>query len=101
MNLCDQINYLFRYAPERFGFTSGRYFDGKGNEVTQTPIWVRPQALMMDRMGDYFYVVGHTFGDPEIKTDHNPGGVITTDALGLGYYLVIQDGKPEIKRLPK
>lgn len=99
MNLCDQINYLFRYGLETFEFTDGRYFDPNGNEVTQTPIWVRPGALMKDRKGDYFYVVGHTFGEPEIIKDHNPGGIIKIDALGLGYYLVIQDGNPKIKRL--
>lgn len=101
MGLCDQVNYLFEYAPNQFKFTNGRYFDDYGDEVTQTPIWVRPGALMKDRLGDYFYVVGHTFGDPEVLTDHNPGGVIKIDALGLGYYLVIQDGEVEFKRIPR
>ena len=99
LDICDQINYLFQYAPDQFKFTSGRYLDNYADEVTQTPIWVRPLALMTDRLGKYFHVVGHTFETPEIKTDHNPGGVITTDALGIGYYVVIHDGIPEIKRL--
>ncbi len=101
MNLCDQINYLFKYAPNQFQFTTGRYFDNYGDEITQTPIWVRPNALMKDRLGDYFYVVGHTFGAPETLTDHNPGGIIKIDGLGLGYYLAIYDDKPEFQRIPR
>ena len=99
MDLCERINYLFQYAPNQFKFTDGRYFDGGGNEVTQTPIWVRPEVLMKDRFGDFFHVVGHTFGEPEIQTDGDPGGIIKMDALGMGYYLVINDGDPIIKKL--
>jgi hypothetical protein len=56
---------------------------------------------MKARLGDYFHVVGHTFGDPEVLTDDNPGGVIKIDALSLGYYLTIQDGDHTINRLEK
>jgi hypothetical protein len=101
MEVDEVINLAFKFNPQVFKFTDGRYFDPYGNEVCQTPIWVRPEALMKARLGDYFHVVGHTFGDPEVLTDGNPGGVIKIDALSLGYYLVIEGGVHTIKRLKR
>lgn len=101
MGVDEVINFAAQFNLQIFKFTDGRYFDPHGDEVCQTPIWVRPGALMKARLGDYFHVVGHTFGYPEILTDKDPGGVIKIDALGLGYYLQIDDSGHEIKRLEK
>lgn len=101
MEVDEVINLAAQFNLDIFKFTDGRHFDPHGNEVCQTPIWVRPEALMKARLGEYFHVVGHTFGDPEVLTDGNPGGVIKIDALGLGYYLTIQDGDHTINRLEK
>ncbi len=83
------INLIFEYRPSLFGFTLGGNQDNYGNDITQTPIWVRPESLIVDRLGDYFHVVGHTFGEPEIIEDSDPGGVIKIDCLGLNQYLEI------------
>ncbi len=34
------VNDLFRYQPIRFKFTPGNTYDGYGNEVEQSPVWV-------------------------------------------------------------
>jgi predicted phosphodiesterase len=105
MSLEDKVNFAYQYNLDIFKFTPGRKFDHQGDEITQTPIWVRPDALMSNRLDGYFHVVGHTFGNPQILTDNLEGGVIKIDALGINYYLVINNDIggnemiPEIKRL--
>jgi calcineurin-like phosphoesterase family protein len=53
------INELFRYKPASFFFTG---LDPYGDDVTQSPIWVRPRSLKRNAY-DYEHlkqVVGHT-----------------------------------------
>lgn len=85
----EVINILFDSKPDMFKFTPGVKYDSYGDDVTQTPIWVRPESLMVDRLDNYYHVVGHTFGNPEIVEDSNLGGIIKIDCLGLDQYLEI------------
>lgn len=65
----DQVNALFLNKPQLFAFTSGRKFDGTGNEVTQPPVWIRPEALSKS-MAYPRQVVGHTQSKyPELITN--------------------------------
>lgn len=59
-NVIDSVNDLFKYKPQKFGFTMGRNFSNTGNDVTQGPFWVRPESLYKDYLGEYKYIVGHT-----------------------------------------
>lgn len=50
----ENFNYAFEELLDWYGF-----FSGSGNEVTQGPLWIRPEALLTDA----FYetqIVGHT-----------------------------------------
>ncbi len=93
----NTVNLLFEFKPTMFKFTSGEYFDQHGNEVTQTPFWIRPEALIKDRILNYFHVIGHTPGDPEIISFVD-GGIIKIDCLESGYYLEIDNGSPIFKK---
>lgn len=65
-NISDKINEPFIYKPNKFEFTCGEQYDPYGNEPCQTPIWVRPESLIMDELSDdILQVVGHT-QKPEI-----------------------------------
>jgi predicted phosphodiesterase len=59
-DLENSINEKFIAQPRYFGFTMGDNWSQTGNDVTQPPIWVRPQALLSDALDDIVYVVGHT-----------------------------------------
>ncbi len=60
-NLSDKINELFINQPRKFEFTSGSRYNPYGDEPCQTPIWVRPESLIMDELSDELVqVVGHT-----------------------------------------
>ena len=56
----NSINELFKTKPRMFDFTMGDNYSQTGNDITQTPIWVRPQALLSDAIKDIVYIVGHT-----------------------------------------
>jgi len=60
--IADFVNAIWKYQPNRFMFCG---IDQYGNTKTQTPIWIRPQALIAGNRDtflktDYIQVVGHT-----------------------------------------
>ncbi len=88
-----ELNETFKYKPLSFCFTPGKYMNMYGDDVTQTPIWVRPNSLMRDQLDDYTQVVGHTTQRKLELADN----VILIDTLGTsGEYLIITDGIPSI-----
>lgn len=85
----SSINDLFTYQPYRFRFTFGKYHNVYGDEICQTPIWVRPKSLLEDRIDYYIQVVGHTQQKKLIITDD----IILIDTLeDSGEFLQIIDG---------
>lgn len=54
------INDKFISNPVVFDFTIGEKYSLYGDDITQTPIWVRPKSLYIDHIDDYKQVVGHT-----------------------------------------
>lgn len=62
-NLETEVNELFRKDIYAFGFQDSktmRYPDGSGDNIFQSPLWIRPLSLDKDRLSNYTYVVGHT-----------------------------------------
>lgn len=84
------INDLFHMDIKVFGFTMGRNRSNYGDDITQSPIWVRPYSLLADKIDGFIQVVGHTGQDKiEIGKD-----VIFIDVLGTsGEYLIWDDFK--------
>jgi len=52
----DSINDLFKYKPHAFKFTSGKNCSPYGDDVEQSPIWVRPNSLLQDMVDGYIQV---------------------------------------------
>jgi len=85
------INNMFTVSPNVFEFTVGLNYDMYGDDICQTPIWVRPDSLKLDKLNRFKQVVGHTYSDGiDIDTTHN---IAFIDALGSGHYLIINDGE--------
>ena len=95
------LNELFRYKPKAFLFNG---LESSGDSTTQTPIWIRPRALMQANKkhekglkNDYIQIVGHTQRNKLdlIGSDKFTGGryyfIDTMDTSGD--YLIIEDGK--------
>jgi hypothetical protein len=89
-NLESDINNLFREDVTKFRFTMGENGSYGGNDVTQPPIWVRPQSLVKDMVDDIICIVGHT----QVKevTFMKEDNLILIDCLGTNDdYLVIEN----------
>lgn len=99
------INDLFTYQPKKFCFTSGPKNDGYGNEITQGPLWVRPEALRQDMIREgaapgrlYTHVVGHTARTSIVLAED----IIAINVLDYNVQaLQIIDGVPSIVKLEK
>lgn len=86
-NLEFSINNLFKSQPNAFEFISGG--DGYGNNIFQSPTWVRPQSLIEDKIDNYVQIVGHTVQDKLVITEE----LILIDTLGTSEeYLKIENG---------
>lgn len=93
----DFCNQLWQYRPFAFNFYG---FEPYGDDVVQTPIWIRPKSLMKGNRDsflkkDYIQVVGHTAQTViDIKGKSTGGRYYFIDTLGTsGEYLIIEDGQ--------
>ena len=96
----NNINLL--NPSESFGFIPDSPWDYSGNSITQSCVWIRPQALMKDAIDGYIQVVGHTTvakitNTNDIDTRTN---IWLCDALPYEY-LVIDGDKIEPKYVDK
>lgn len=89
-DLENSMNMLFDENPFAFRFTCGPYGSPTGDDITQSPLWVRPGSLLIDKLDSYIQIVGHTQHE-QIKISNN---VAFIDSLGTsGEYLVVEDGE--------
>jgi hypothetical protein len=98
-NVAEELNELFKYKPHAFTFSG---WDPYGNDEQQTPIWIRPTALMRSNKKTelkekYIQVYGHT-ETPEISLNYIKkaagGKYYDIDCLGTsGEYMIIEDGE--------
>lgn len=68
--LSEEINFLFRENQHIARFTAGENMDNTGDDVTQSPIWVRPNSLEIDHVKGLTHVVGHTRFKEVTKKDN-------------------------------
>ncbi len=90
----DELAQLSAFDDPRFGFCPADGGDCYGDTVTQTPTWIRPEALLTDMPQGLIQVVGHTTHE-QVTMAQDPDGnkLWLCDALGSGSYLRIEDGK--------
>jgi len=95
IDISHDINELFFFKPSAFQFKSGKNSSPYGDDITQSPIWVRPQSLLQDQISWYIQVVGHTIQN-EIK-DYIALSLI--DTIDAGEYLSITNGKRKTEKI--
>jgi len=94
--VADEINLLFRLSLDPFKFTPGKNYSNFGDDITQSPIWVRPLSLFKDKLDNFIQVVGHTH-QKKINLEKE---VFFIDAFdSRNEYLIIKDNKPKIGRI--
>jgi hypothetical protein len=89
----DSVNRIFLDYPRSFCFIEGKNHSNYGDDVTQSPFWVRPKSLLEDKIVGFKQVVGHTHQKHIQITDD----IFFIDTLEPGNeYLIINNDKPEI-----
>lgn len=94
-NIPQHLNVTWKLYPELFKFKPG--YSKSGNSPDQSCIWIRPPALMslnkrMKKSG-IIQVVGHTRQNEIDITGKSTGKkYFFVDTLGVGQYLIIEDG---------
>ena len=86
-NLAD-INREFVSSPFLIDFVSEFDSDQSGDNIYQSPIWIRPDSLFQSAINGYHQVVGHTRLEEIGIIAQNNYRLIFTDT-GLKQYLVI------------
>ena len=95
-DLEKSINHAFMTDLDAFSFAYGPNMSKSGNDVTQSPIWVRIPSLFEDAVTGYVYVIGHSQLRELTITDN----IIGIDTLGTTQeFLIIEDGVPSSAKL--
>jgi hypothetical protein len=95
-NIEESVNVKFMESMESFKFEYGENLDRSGDDITQSPIWVRIPSLLKDMVKGFTYVIGHT----TIREMHMTNSVIAIDCLGTSKeYLVIQNGEALARKI--
>lgn len=102
-NIASDLNELFKYKPRSFNFAEFcdaiTLVDPYGNNVNQSPIWIRPKALMNANYDTLRKQVIQVFGHTEVRQIDTKGGATGgryygIDCLGTsGEYMIIDDKK--------
>ena len=98
-DLENSINETFKTKPMYFDFTMGDNFSQTGNDITQTPIWVRPQALLSDKLDDIVYIVGHTTVVKLGLMEELPNLILIYCLGTTGEYLVLENDIATAKKV--
>jgi hypothetical protein len=103
-DVIERLNEHYKYRMDDFNFSNEKpYPNPYGDDVTQGPLWIRPNSLMKANKGDdgfkknYIQIVGHTQQDDIYKSfTHSVkamgGKYYLIDTLHMGGYLVYEDG---------
>ena len=98
----EYINNYFLYNTSKFGFQLSkqkRLADPTGDNAYQSPMWIRPQSLLTDKLHGFKQVVGHT-RRPEIVIYNDIAFIDVLDNENV-QYLEVNDGEFKSKMLNK
>lgn len=56
----DEINHALLYTQKLFDFVRDFNADLSGDNVFQSPLWIRPKSLLLGAVDGYNQIVGHT-----------------------------------------
>ena len=94
--VASSLNELFHHKPNVFGFNS-QGIDPYGDDVFQSPIWIRPASLMKSNKNtplkeNYIQVFGHTQQSKVDRTGNYTGGkYYCLDTLETsGEYMILE-----------
>lgn len=87
----EEINNYFYFNINAFNFSG---VDMTGDDITQSPIWVRHKSLLKDKIDDYVQVVGHTE-----TIAASVDGVVFLDSLKYNQYGILKNNEIKLGEL--
>ena len=101
LQVAEFINESYKYKPIAFQFNG---VDNSGNDTYQTPIWIRPYALMKASKNFSKFliqIVGHTtMKKIDVSGKATDGRYYFIDTLGTSReYLIIEDNKISVGKI--
>ena len=93
-SISNFVNEIWKYKPRNFEFNG--IFDPTGDDIMQTPIWIRPISLMSGNKNtflndQYNQVVGHTEVKEMPMKLMLENKLFLIDALPVGNYLIYEE----------
>lgn len=89
-NFMKNINSALYENPQIFDFNNKTDTKSNGNNIYQSPIWIRPESLEEDGLENYIQVIGHT----KQKAISHQNNLILIDVLGSSReYLCIENNE--------
>lgn len=101
-DLEQNINQLFKDDIKQFKFITNMEWSYNGNDVTQSPIWIRPQSLLKSHIEDSFNVVGHSMVEKIPTYEEKEIPFLMIDILSMKpQYVVFENGEYKVKTIKK
>ena len=94
-NIADDLNNLFLVRPRAFMFNG---VEPSGDDIYQTPIWIRVESLLLANKGSLEHELIQVFGHTQFHTISTVGKLTNgryqlIDCLGTsGEYMIIENG---------
>lgn len=89
-NLLQDLKNTWKYKPQTFAFQhskDGRRASAEGENIYQSPIWIRPDSLEKDYVSGFTQIIGHT--EVDFVEEHKFGYNI--DCLPREYGVIEND----------
>lgn len=87
---------LYTINLNKLNWNDDMGYSPSGNTISQSPIWIRPQALLNNHIKGYRQIVGHT----NLKAPYTEEGLYLNDLLP-NYYIIIEDNNIKYKKWEK
>lgn len=97
--LTNELNAMLMVSPKNLLFDKGQHISFSGDDVTQSPIWIRPHSMLIDRLVGVGQIVGHTRMVNIVNISETDDILYLVDALEEKQYLVVEDGEYNVKEL--
>ena len=94
-NIENELNAALKTTPELFNYNRMDN-SNTGDDICQTPIWVRPNSLLLDCIDGFTQIVGHT----KMEKVKNIGNIVFIDVLDFNNeYIVIEGNELRNERI--
>jgi len=94
LNNLSEINLMFKAKPDSFRWIGP---DNFGNNANEGPLWIRPEALMVNSVPNFNQVAGHTEGVEPKRINENGQIFVFCDTYDHNFLTVLNTDNNEVE----